>query len=63
LLRGGAPDIFPCGYKYKGENEMSDQNRYQYEVERELYGHMEEEHSWTEHEKMIELENGEENEY
>ena len=42
---------------------MSDEDRYQHEVEMELYKHMEEEQHWTEHEKMIELENGEENGY
>ena len=34
-----------------------------YEAEMEDYEHMEEEQLWTEHEKMIELENGEENEH
>jgi len=42
---------------------MSDQDRHEYEVEREQYEHMEEEQHWAEHEKMIELENGEENEH
>lgn len=38
------------------------EERYEYEVERELYEHMEEEQLWMEHEKMIELETGDENE-
>ena len=52
---------FHAGLRVRGMNNMSDQGRY--EVEMEDYKHMEEEQLWTEHEKMIELENGEENEH
>jgi hypothetical protein len=42
---------------------MSDQDRHEYEVERELYEHAEEEQYWLEHENMIETGNGEDNEH
>jgi len=42
---------------------MSDQDRHEYEIDRELYEHVEDEQHRLDCERLIELENGDDNEH